>query len=143
MKALDASLRAPPTENLSDAVVGHGSLGAEPQRVGALRPRDLLVLCDEKGKERTSAEFARELRAWLDSSPSAVVFAVGGAFGLDPDLLIGLADVDPRRDCRASRAASIGQSERAAKSFIDKSIHLAEQREERWRAGAPWTAPWS
>ena len=47
-------------------------------------PRDLLVLCDERGKERTSAEFARDLRAWLDSVPSAVAFAVGGAFGLDP-----------------------------------------------------------
>ncbi len=52
----------------------------------ALRPRDLLVLADERGKERTSAEFARDLRGWLDSGPSAVVFAVGGAFGLDPSL---------------------------------------------------------
>lgn len=54
--------------------------------LSALKPRDLLVLCAEKGKERTSREFAGDLRAWLDSSPSAVVFAVGGAFGLDPDL---------------------------------------------------------
>jgi 23S rRNA (pseudouridine1915-N3)-methyltransferase len=52
----------------------------------ALAPRDLLVLLDEEGKERTSAEFAADLRSWLDSSPSAVVFAVGGAFGLDPAL---------------------------------------------------------
>jgi 23S rRNA (pseudouridine1915-N3)-methyltransferase len=52
----------------------------------ALRPRDLLVLCDERGKERTSDEFARDLRQWLDSGPSAVVFAVGGAFGLDRSL---------------------------------------------------------
>lgn len=68
---------------------------ADPERVrkkegerllAALRPRDLLVLCDEKGKERTSAEFARDLRSWLDSGPSAVVFAVGSAFGLDPAL---------------------------------------------------------
>jgi 23S rRNA (pseudouridine1915-N3)-methyltransferase len=54
--------------------------------LAALRPRDLLVLCDEKGRERTSAEFARDLRGWLDSGPSAVAFAVGGAFGLDPSL---------------------------------------------------------
>jgi 23S rRNA (pseudouridine1915-N3)-methyltransferase len=52
----------------------------------ALKPRDFLVLCDERGKERTSAEFARDLRAWLDSGPSSVAFAVGGAFGLDPSL---------------------------------------------------------
>jgi 23S rRNA (pseudouridine1915-N3)-methyltransferase len=52
----------------------------------ALKPRDLLVLCDEKGKERSSDEFARDLRGWLDSGPSAVAFAVGGAFGLDASL---------------------------------------------------------
>ena len=52
----------------------------------ALAPRDLLVLADERGKERTSEGFARDLRSWLDASPSAVVFAVGGAFGLDPAL---------------------------------------------------------
>jgi len=54
--------------------------------LAALKPRDLLVLCDERGKERTSADFARDLRGWLDSSPSAVAFAVGGAFGLDASL---------------------------------------------------------
>ncbi|MEO8056635.1 MAG: 23S rRNA (pseudouridine(1915)-N(3))-methyltransferase RlmH [Acidobacteriota bacterium] len=54
--------------------------------LAALKPRDLLVLCDERGKERTSAEFARDFRGWLDSGPSAVAFAVGGAFGLDPSL---------------------------------------------------------
>ncbi len=54
--------------------------------VAALKPRDLLVLCDERGRERTSAEFARDLRGWLDSGPSAVAFAVGNAFGLDASL---------------------------------------------------------
>jgi 23S rRNA (pseudouridine1915-N3)-methyltransferase len=61
--------------------------------LAALSPRDLLVLCDERGKERTSADFARVLRAWLDSSPSAVVFAVGGAFGLDPALRARARDI--------------------------------------------------
>jgi 23S rRNA (pseudouridine1915-N3)-methyltransferase len=68
---------------------------ADPERVkakeaerllAALKPRDLLVLCDEGGKERTSVEFARDLRGWLDSSPSAVAFAVGGAYGLHASL---------------------------------------------------------
>ena len=54
--------------------------------VAALRPRDLLVLVDESGAGRTSREFAADLRRWLDESPSAVVFAVGGAFGHDPAL---------------------------------------------------------
>jgi 23S rRNA (pseudouridine1915-N3)-methyltransferase len=52
----------------------------------ALSPRDLLVLCDERGRERTSTEFARDLRGWLDSGPSSVAFAVGGAFGLHGSL---------------------------------------------------------
>ena len=60
---------------------------AEAERLlSALRPRDLLVLCDESGPERTSGEFAADLRIWLDSSPSALVFAVGGPWGLDPAL---------------------------------------------------------
>ena len=54
--------------------------------LAALAPRDLLVLADERGRERTSEEFTRDLRSWLDASPSAVAFAVGGAFGLDPVL---------------------------------------------------------
>lgn len=68
---------------------------ADPERVtareaerllAALKPRDLLVLCDERGREMTSAELARNLRAWLDSGPSSVAFAVGGAFGLHASL---------------------------------------------------------
>lgn len=54
----------------------------------ALDPRDLLVLCDEKGEDWTSAVLASKLRGYLDSSPRAVAFAVGGAFGLDPTLRV-------------------------------------------------------
>ncbi len=62
---------------------------AEGERIAAaLKRRDLLVLCDERGPERTSAEFARDLGGWLDESPSAVVFVAGGAFGLDPALRV-------------------------------------------------------
>ncbi len=52
-----------------------------------LKPRDLLVACDARGPERTSPELARDLRKWLDASPSAVVFLVGGAFGIDQSLV--------------------------------------------------------
>jgi 23S rRNA (pseudouridine1915-N3)-methyltransferase len=54
--------------------------------LAALKPRDFPVLCDARGRERTSEEFARDLRGWLDLAPSSVAFLVGGAFGLDPDL---------------------------------------------------------
>jgi 23S rRNA (pseudouridine1915-N3)-methyltransferase len=56
----------------------------EGKRIAAtLKPRDLVVLCDAGGKEKTSEEFAVDLRRWLDASPSSLVFVVGGAFGLD------------------------------------------------------------
>jgi 23S rRNA (pseudouridine1915-N3)-methyltransferase len=59
-------------------------LAAEAGRVAKeLHPRDLLVVCDERGPDRTSPELARDLRGWLDSGPRAVVFLVGGAFGID------------------------------------------------------------
>ncbi len=35
----------------------------------------------------TSEELARKLRGWLDESPSSVTFLVGGAFGLEKDLV--------------------------------------------------------
>jgi len=63
-------------------------LAAEAARVAKeLQPRDLLVACDEHGPEKTSAELAKDVRRWLDASPRAVVFLVGGAFGIDPSLL--------------------------------------------------------
>ena len=63
-------------------------LAAEAARVRKeLHPRDLLVSCDEHGPERTSAELAKDLRRWLDASPRSVSFLVGGAFGIDVELL--------------------------------------------------------
>ena len=63
-------------------------LAAEAARVEKeLDPRDFLVVCDERGPDRTSPELARDVQKWLDASPRAVVFLVGGAFGLDPKLM--------------------------------------------------------
>jgi 23S rRNA (pseudouridine1915-N3)-methyltransferase len=63
-------------------------LAAEAVRLAKeLDTRDFLVACDERGPDRTSAELARDVRQWLDASPRAVVFLVGGAFGIDPMLL--------------------------------------------------------
>ncbi len=62
-------------------------LAAEARRIkAALRDRDFLVLCDAGGKERSSPEFAGDLKRWVDGTSGSVVFAVGGAFGLDADL---------------------------------------------------------
>ncbi|MBR1868530.1 MAG: 23S rRNA (pseudouridine(1915)-N(3))-methyltransferase RlmH [Bacteroidales bacterium] len=46
----------------------------------ALRPKDCVVLLDERGKEYRSVEFARELSS-LRASGRDVSFVVGGAYG--------------------------------------------------------------
>jgi len=50
-----------------------------------LKPGDLLVLLDERGKHLKSIEFASQLQKWMNSGPKRLVFAVGDAFGFDPD----------------------------------------------------------
>lgn len=39
------------------------------------------VLLDEKGGSFTSKQFARQLQSWMNRSPTAINFFVGGAFG--------------------------------------------------------------
>ena len=49
---------------------------------GAIR-----IALDEKGKDLTSRELASKLGQWRDDSVRDIVFIIGGADGLDPDLL--------------------------------------------------------
>ena len=51
----------------------------------ALRPKDCVVLLDERGKEYRSVEFARELSS-LMASGRDVAFVVGGAYGFSEDV---------------------------------------------------------
>ena len=46
----------------------------------AIKPKDFVVLLDEKGKEYRSVEFARELSARMASGRD-LTFVVGGAYG--------------------------------------------------------------
>ena len=46
-----------------------------------------LVALDEHGASLGSAPFARKLSAWRDAGREAVSFVIGGADGIDPDLL--------------------------------------------------------
>jgi 23S rRNA (pseudouridine1915-N3)-methyltransferase len=59
---------------------------------GQLPAGSVRVLLDEHGKSFGSEEFARRLTRWRDDGKEAVSFAIGGADGLDPDLL-GTADL--------------------------------------------------
>jgi 23S rRNA (pseudouridine1915-N3)-methyltransferase len=45
-----------------------------------------LILCDERGKSLTSAEFAADIGAARDSGEAAYALAIGGPDGFDPAL---------------------------------------------------------
>ena len=61
-------------------------LSAEAARIRAAVPRGAwLVALDERGKDWTTEHLADQLRRWRDSADD-IVFAIGGADGLDDDL---------------------------------------------------------
>lgn len=51
-----------------------------------LKPEDELVLFDERGKSLSSEKFAEEIRRLHDSGKKRVVFLIGGAFGVGPEV---------------------------------------------------------
>ena len=51
-----------------------------------LSPETVLVLLDEHGKSLDSVGFAREIEKFRDSGKREMIFAIGGADGLDPAL---------------------------------------------------------
>lgn len=54
--------------------------------MNALKPNDLVVLCDEKGELLTSKKFSEKLVKLFERGKSRVVFVVGGAFGASDEL---------------------------------------------------------
>jgi len=52
----------------------------------ALAPDSISVALDERGRELTTAEFARTLGGWRDEGRNSVDFIIGGAEGLTPAL---------------------------------------------------------
>jgi 23S rRNA (pseudouridine1915-N3)-methyltransferase len=53
----------------------------------ALQPGDHLIACDEHGKARTSRDFAAHLDRLKDRGVRRLVILIGGADGLDGDLV--------------------------------------------------------
>ena len=51
----------------------------------ALKPGDLVILCDERGTAYASPAFAAQLRRWQERA-QRVVFVIGGAYGVDDAL---------------------------------------------------------
>jgi len=52
-----------------------------------IAPRDFLIILDEGGRSLPSRELAARLRTQIEDPGRAPCYVVGGAFGLDPDLL--------------------------------------------------------
>jgi 23S rRNA (pseudouridine1915-N3)-methyltransferase len=62
-------------------------MGEEAAAITALIPEhSVVVALDERGKPTDSATFARQLGRWRDESAANVVFVIGGADGLSPEL---------------------------------------------------------
>lgn len=52
-----------------------------------LKSDDYVIACDEKGRVLGSKEFARRLESILGGGKKRIVFIIGGAYGLEVDVL--------------------------------------------------------
>jgi len=59
----------------------------EARAIRAALPDGLVVALDERGKTLTSEAFANQLARWRDDGRAAIGFVIGGADGIDPDLV--------------------------------------------------------
>ncbi|WP_323014726.1 23S rRNA (pseudouridine(1915)-N(3))-methyltransferase RlmH [Devosia sp.] len=59
----------------------------EARALRAALPEGALVALDERGKSMGSEAFARQLEKWRYTGRPAVSFIIGGADGIDPDLV--------------------------------------------------------
>ncbi len=81
IKALKPEARN--TEHTGQAVAR--TLAAEATRLRAARPQQAIVVaCDERGRDWSTAELARQIGAWRDHAED-VCFVIGGADGLADD----------------------------------------------------------
>ncbi|CCO23122.1 23S rRNA (pseudouridine(1915)-N(3))-methyltransferase RlmH [Maridesulfovibrio hydrothermalis] len=51
-----------------------------------IRPSDMLICMDEKGKEMTSVELSKHLRRWTEDPNLTPCFVIGGPFGLSEEV---------------------------------------------------------
>ena len=54
--------------------------------LSALVESDTVVLLDEKGRQYTSVEFARELQKYMNAGTRQLVFVIGGPYGFSKDV---------------------------------------------------------
>ncbi|MGB0428497.1 MAG: 23S rRNA (pseudouridine(1915)-N(3))-methyltransferase RlmH [Flavobacteriales bacterium] len=53
-----------------------------------IKPSDLVILLDEKGKTYSSEEWAVVLQKKMNQSPKRIVFVIGGAYGFADELYV-------------------------------------------------------
>lgn len=59
---------------------------AEAKRILKAANKDYLIVCDEKGVEKTTLQLARLMKSWQEMGRDVSIL-VGGADGLDPSLI--------------------------------------------------------
>jgi len=52
-----------------------------------ITPTDLVILLDEKGKDFSSIEFAKQIQKFLNMPGKKMVFIIGGPFGFAPEIV--------------------------------------------------------
>ena len=63
------------------------TMAAEAELLSAAIPKDaVLVTLDERGRLISSPKFAQKIANWRDQGTRELVFVIGGADGIDPDL---------------------------------------------------------
>lgn len=82
-----------PTElkNLQTKSVGrdasHEKIKAEAEKLrGFIEPSDFVVLCDEKGRQFSSMQFAQKIETVMAGGKKRLVFIIGGAYGVSEEV---------------------------------------------------------
>lgn len=66
--------------------------GSEAEALSAHLADSRVIACDERGRARSSRDFATEIGRLRDDGVRRLVFLIGGADGLDPDLRVRAQD---------------------------------------------------
>ncbi|REJ82302.1 MAG: 23S rRNA (pseudouridine(1915)-N(3))-methyltransferase RlmH [Bacteroidetes bacterium] len=54
--------------------------------IRTIKPRDLIILLDEKGRELDSVQFAEQMQKWMSRGFARILFIAGGAYGFTDEL---------------------------------------------------------
>ena len=61
-------------------------LKSEKSLIQNISPQDKVILCDERGKNFSSREFAKKIEVMRDSGSRKIIIIIGGPFGAEEDV---------------------------------------------------------